>query len=114
MNNKYFLNFSVGCFLLVLLACSSEKKIDRRALVERHTIKIEKADSLSSLTVGNGEFAMTVDVTGLQSFPQFYARGIPLGTQAEWAWDSFKDTVGYRLEESLKEYDQYGRKVSYM
>ena len=91
----------------------AQGKIDRKALVERHTIKIEKADPLSSLTVGNGEFAMTVDVTGLQSFPDFYQAGVPLGTQSEWGWDSFKDTVGYRLEESFKDYDQYGRKVSY-
>lgn len=97
-------------------ACSqnSQSKIDRKALVERHTIKINKADSLSSLTVGNGEFAMTVDVTGLQSFPDFYSRGVPLGTQSEWAWDSFNNPENYKREESLKEYDQYGRKVSYM
>ena len=97
-------------------ACSQNgtQKIDRKALVERHSIKITQADSLNSLTVGNGEFAMTVDVTGLQSFPDFYARGVPLGTQSEWAWDSFKDTVGYQREESLKAYDQYGRKVTYM
>ena len=48
-------------------------------LIERHTIKIEKADALSSLSVGNGEFAITVDVTGLQSFPDFYAKGVLLG-----------------------------------
>lgn len=89
------------------------QKIDRKSLVERHTIKIEKADPLSSLTVGNGEFAMTVDVTGLQSFPDFYQKGVSLGTQSEWGWDGFKDTVGYRLEETFKDYNQYGRKVSY-
>ncbi len=99
-------------FIFVALAIHAQK-IDRKALVERHTIKIEKADPLSSLTVGNGEFAMTVDVTGLQSYPNFYEKGVPLGTQSEWGWDSFKDTVGYRLEETFKAYDQNGRKVNY-
>nr|WP_294895600.1 hypothetical protein [uncultured Pedobacter sp.] len=93
---------------------NKQEKIDRKDLVERHNVIINKADSLNSLTVGNGEFAMTVDVTGLQSFPDFYQRGVPLGTESEWGWDSFKNTKGYKVEESLKDYNQYGRKVSYM
>lgn len=99
---------------MAISSCVSEHKIDRKALVERHTIHIDKADSLSSLTVGNGAFAMTVDVTGLQSFPEFYTKGVPLGTESEWGWDSFKDTVGYQRSEALRDYNQYGRKVSYL
>jgi hypothetical protein len=41
------------------------KKINRQTLVERHTIVNNKFDSLTSLSVGNGGFAFTVDVTGL-------------------------------------------------
>lgn len=103
-------------YITVLLFCGSAlyaQKIDRKALVERHTVKIEHADALASLTVGNGKFAMTVDVTGLQTFPDFYAEGVPLGTQAEWAWDSFKNTAGHQLEDSFKAYQQYGRTVTY-
>lgn len=109
---KIVVGFGLG--LSFLLGTSCEQKIDRKALVERHTIHIEKADSLSSLTVGNGAFAMTVDVTGLQSFPEFYAKGVPLGTESEWGWDSFKDTVGYQRKDALRDYNQYGRKVSYL
>lgn len=43
--------------------------INRQALVQRHNVIVTTADTLSSLTVGNGRFAFTVDVTGLQSFP---------------------------------------------
>lgn len=107
------MKFYFTTLFCLLLTPIFAQKIDRKALVERHTVKIEKADSLSSLSVGNGEFAMTVDVTGLQSFPDFYAKGVPLGTQSEWGWDSFKDTVGYKQEESLKAYNQYGRQVTY-
>jgi hypothetical protein len=88
-------------------------KIDRKALVERHKVINVKADPLSSLTVGNGRFAFTVDVTGLQTFPEYYADGVPLGTQSEWGWHSFKDTAGYKFEESLKNYHINGRDVSY-
>jgi hypothetical protein len=87
--------------------------IDREALVRRHTIHITKADSLESLTVGNGRFAFTADVTGLQSFPAYYEKGVPLGTQSEWGWHSFPNTENYRREETLKEYDLNGRKISY-
>ncbi|HEY1022471.1 MAG TPA: hypothetical protein VGE06_09150, partial [Flavisolibacter sp.] len=49
--------------------CLFAQKINRKALVTRHNVVVTKADSLTSLTVGNGKFAFTVDVTGLQSFP---------------------------------------------
>ena len=89
------------------------QKIDRRALVQRHNVVVTKADSLSSLTVGNGGFAFTVDVTGLQSFPLNYQKGVPLGTQSEWGWHSFVDTAGYRREEALKAYHVNGRDITY-
>jgi hypothetical protein len=91
----------------------SQNLINRRGLVERHTVINQSFDSLSSLTVGNGSFAFTVDITGLQSFPDAYARGISLGTQSEWGWHSFIDTAHFKFEESLKEYDLNGRKVKY-
>ena len=87
--------------------------IDREALVKRHTVTIEKFDTLGSLSVGNGDFAFTVDATGLQSFPEYYEKGIPLGTQSQWGWHSFPNTQGYRLDESLKDYDFHGRKILY-
>lgn len=42
--------------------------IDRRVLV-RHHITLTQPDALSPLSVGNGEFAFTTDITGLQTFP---------------------------------------------
>ena len=87
--------------------------IDRKALVQRHNVVITAADSLSSLTVGNGKFAFTVDVTGLQSFPGFYAKGVPLGTQSEWGWHSFPNKSNYKLESALRTYQLNDRPVSY-
>jgi hypothetical protein len=105
----FFLTF----FINSVHTCYAQSKIDRQALVQRHTVKIGKMDSLSSLTVGNGEFAFTVDATGLQSFPEFYKKGVPLGTQSEWGWHSFPNTANYREEETLKEYDLEGKKITY-
>jgi hypothetical protein len=81
--------------------------------VERHNVVNTKFDSLSSLSVGNGGFAFTVDVTGMQSFPEAYAKGVPLGTQSEWGWHSFRDTAHYQFNETLKSYKLNGRYVPY-
>jgi len=102
-------------FALFLLGaqCLHAQPINRKAVVLRHTVLNTTVDSLSALSVGNGNFAFTVDVTGLQSFPEKYAKGVALGTQSIWGWHSFVDTANYRYEETLKNYEQQGRKVSY-
>lgn len=87
--------------------------IDREALVSRHNVKENKIDTLNSLTVGNGEFAFTVDITGLQTFPEYYQNGIPLGTQSQWGWHSFPNTENYRMEESFKNYHYHGKPAPY-
>ena len=74
--------------------------IDRKALVSRNNPIITTIDTLASLSVGNGRFAFTTDVTGLQTFPEYYSHGVPLGTQSEWGWHSFDNPEGYRIEES--------------
>ena len=58
--------------------------------------------------MGNGEFAFTVDATGLQTFPSMYSKGVPLGTQSQWGWHSFANPQGYKSEETLKAFD-FGR-----
>jgi len=88
-------------------ACN-RNSIDREALVMRNNPKITGIDTLSSLSVGNGEFAMTVDFTGLQTFPEYYKNGVPLGTQSNWGWHSFPNYNHYRHEETLKNFD-FGR-----
>jgi hypothetical protein len=100
-------------FLVLPVNLIAQSAINREAVVHRHTIHIDKPDSLSSLTLGNGQFAFTADVTGLQSFPEFYAKGVPLGTQSEWGWHSFPNTGNYRREEALKVYELEGKKISY-
>jgi hypothetical protein len=102
----------IACLLIGQLAVQAQK-INRETLVGRHNVTVKEIDSLSSLSVGNGKFAFTVDATGLQTFPDSYQTGVPLGTQSEWGWDTFKDTANYKLEESLKGYQQYGRTITY-
>ena len=68
--------------------------------MERNNPHITAIDTLASLSVGNGEFAVTVDVTGLQTFPELYSKGVPLGTQAQWGWHSFANPDNLRPEEA--------------
>src|ERR1044071_4240465 len=96
IRRKHWNKFAVSCLLLlVAAACSNEPQrsvIDRLSLVTRHNVVVTKPDTLGSLSVGNGEFAFTVDVSGLQTFPGVYENGIPLGTQTQWAWHAFPNT----------------------
>src|SRR5258706_15157953 len=99
--------------LLLATQTAIAQPINRKHLVERHTVINAKFDSLSSLSVGNGKFAFTVDVTGLQSFPDFYTKGVPLGTESEWGWHSFVNKENYSFNETLKNYKLNGREISY-
>ena len=100
--------------LLFALGSMAQQPINRQKVVERNNPHVTTMDSLSSLSVGNGGFAMTVDGTGLQSFPQSYSKGVPLGTMSDWGWHSFANPENYQPEESLRNYDfGRGRKEPY-
>jgi len=76
------------------------EKIDRKAVLKRNNPKVTAVDTLASLSVGNGRFATTVDVTGMQSFPEVYKNGVPLCAMSEWGWHSFPNTENLKPEES--------------
>lgn len=89
-------------------------RIDRKALVTRNEVQIAKPDPFTPLTVGNGEFAFTTDITGLQTFPEFHAAGIPLGTLAQWGWHSFPNPDDFAPADALSLYEFHGRTVPYL
>ncbi len=95
----------LGAIILCSSISAFSDTIDREALVKRNNPHVVTVDTLASLTVGNGEFAYTVDVTGLQTFPELYRNGVPLGTQSQWGWHSFPNPDNLRHEETLKSYD---------
>ena len=75
---------------------------------------VSRFDAGSALSVGNGSFAFTVDCTGLQSVPDLYLDGVPLATQAEWAWHTMANPAGYRYEDTFEEFATHnGRRVKY-
>ena len=86
--------------------------IDRKALVTRHNPVLRAVDVHSPLTVGNGEFAFTADVTGMQTLHWRYDAALPLCTMSQWGWHSAPD-VHEPDEVELTEYDCNGRTVGY-
>ncbi len=108
--------FTISLLALALLISCKEKQpeaIDRHALVSRHNVEIASIDSLNSLTVGNGDFAFTVDITGLQTFPLYHETGIPLGTMSNWCWHSYPNVHNYNHNQVLKYFTVNGREVPY-
>ena len=86
-------------------------KIDRYQYVSRNNPMLEVIDTRAPLSVGNGEFAFTADITGLQTFRADYEY-FPLCTMAQWAWHSFPVDMEYS-KLRLKQFDTYGRNVGY-
>lgn len=96
--------FTLAC-ASVFIAFTKADKIDRRALVTRHNVHLKAIDPFGALSVGNGKFAFTVDPTGLQSFPEYYEKGINLGTQSEWGWHSSPNEDLFMHEDVLENYE---------
>ncbi|WP_160720897.1 glycoside hydrolase family 65 [Bacillus sp. USDA818B3_A] len=86
--------------------------MDRKKLVGRHHPILTKIEPLAPLSVGNGEFAFTADVTGLQTFPNDYE--VPLGTQSNWGWHYTGHPELYTLDDvEFQELQTHDRKVGY-
>ncbi len=95
-------------------AAENSRRIDRHALVTRHNVELRQFDVENPLSVGNGEFAFTVDATGLQTFPELFTNTIPLGTLSQWGWHTAPNPDGWSIEKfQFKEFDVFGRKVGY-
>ncbi|MEQ9099498.1 MAG: hypothetical protein RIF36_20750 [Imperialibacter sp.] len=111
MRQPLLLVFAITLFT----ACKTDTPsgINRQAVFSRHSVHITEVDTLASLSVGNGRFAMTMDVTGLQTFPEHYQKGVPLGTMSEWGWHSFPTNETYSIEETMAPIMSHGREVPY-
>ena len=110
-----------GIFILLVAVAhatptpASPRRVDRQALVTRHNVVLRQFDANNPLTVGNGEFAFTVDATGLQTFPEAFEKTIPLGTLSDWGWHTAPNSNGWSIDRfQFKEFpDLNGRLVPY-
>src|SRR6476619_6356109 len=88
--------------------------IDRESLVRRHNPINTRIDPLSALSLGNGRFVFTADVTGLQTLQKEYEETLPLCTMSEWGWHTTpKPAHLVNSELRLTPFDAHGRTVGY-
>lgn len=98
------------------------ERINRRALVARHAVRLRDLHPEAPLSVGNGDFCYTADVTGMQTVPDAYpvaARfgehpGSLLGTLSSWGWHSSPGGEDFDLADAYREYDSPRGRVPYV
>jgi len=94
--------------------------IDRHALVTRHDPRVDAVRPQWPLQLGNGSFAVAVDVTGLQTWPEAYPHrfgdevGTLLGTMSQWGWHSEPPPREYDLAETEVRYETPRGPVPYV
>jgi hypothetical protein len=86
--------------LLALPAATlaAQATTNRKSLIQRHNPTLTAFNPQSPLSIGNGEFAFTADITGLPTYPGRYEKSCPLCTQSQWGWHSFPNPHGFSLE----------------
>jgi hypothetical protein len=87
-------------FMVFLYSFRKDSKTVSNQINSDYSLYSSAFDRLNSFYVGNGEFSYGVDLTGLQTFPEFYAAGFPLITMSEWGTDRVKkagNTYRYQL-----------------
>jgi hypothetical protein len=84
--------------------------INRERVVRRHNVTVTAPHPEHVLTVGNGDFAYTADITGMQTFTAFHdqvaaaMRGrtaINTPTMSTWGWHEMPNPEGYELEDAM-------------
>lgn len=117
-------------------------EVDRRRMVRAHNPVLTAAHPTGVLTVGNGDIALSVDISGLQTFPAFHelvpdphrtvrdglsglppqrerAYGpddfqIPLRTQSTWGWYRTRTTRELSLDDAATAYETPRGSVRYL
>ena len=99
-----------------------DSPIDRRRLVERHNITLTEPHPEHVLSVGNGDFAYTADITGMQTFTRFHdaaaamANGtvaVNTATMSNWGWHDMPNPDGFTLDDAMTTYQTARGPVSY-
>jgi hypothetical protein len=92
--------------------------INRYEVVKRHNPVLTQADLSSPLTVGNGEFAFTADITGMQTLYEEHKNAfVPLCTMSQWGWHTIparNDRYEYTMDDLvMTEYKHEGQIEKY-
>lgn len=99
--------FGISAYAQNIQSGKTNRKIDRKAIVDRHKVITTSTLPDSPAQVGNGEFAFGVDITGLQTF-------VPFNTMSHWSWHSNPLPAGKHIEDfNGALLNTHGRMVQY-
>ena len=96
--------------------------INRREVVDRHRIKLTAPNPQHVLSVGNGDFACTVDISGMQSFSAYHdpiaamrsgSVAINTATMSNWGWHEMPNPDNFTLADAMMTYTTARGPVSY-
>ncbi|GGX30899.1 hypothetical protein [Streptomyces lomondensis] len=96
--------------------------IDRESVVRRHTVELTRPDPSHVLTVGNGDFAYTADITGMQTFTAYHDQAtawsegrlaVNTATMSTWGWHAMPNPEGFVLADAMSTYDTPRGPVQY-
>ena len=89
--------------------------INRYKLIKKHNIILYEPAYDSPLSVGNGEFVFTADVTGVQTLYEEYRDAFPLCTMGNFGWHTESDHGRvYSLKDlEMTSYKREGRTFRY-
>jgi hypothetical protein len=88
--------------------------IDRHALVQRHCVELGAPHPEHVLTVGNGDFAYSADITGMQTFTDFHdplsalrrgSMAVNTATMSTWGWHEMPNPDGFVLDDAMTRYE---------
>ncbi|HPU63961.1 MAG TPA: glycoside hydrolase family 65, partial [Mobilitalea sp.] len=92
--------------------------INRYELISRHNPVLNSIDYRSAMSIGNGEFAFTADITGLQTlYEEYNDNMVPLCTMSQWGWHTtpaYGNRYAYTFDDLvMTEYKYVDRTVTY-
>ena len=91
--------------------------MNHRQWVRRHNPVLTGISPETPLTVGNGSFAFTADISGFQTLYRDYLSETPLCTMADWGWHSIPASAPggrYTLSDvRMERFSFCGREVTY-
>lgn len=96
---------------------TDNKLINRLDIIASFNPHLTDINPQSPLSVGNGRFCYTADITGMQTLYEEYSAETPLCTMAEWGWHTKKadnEKGFYTLDDvRMTPYNYCGRTVTY-
>jgi hypothetical protein len=97
-------------------------RVDREAVVRRHAVEVTAPDPATVLTVGNGDFAYTADITGMQTFTAFHDQtaahrdgrlAVNTATLSSWDWHEMPNPDRFTLADVMTRYKTARGPVEY-